>query len=239
MNKSVKLLRYIKRNILRLGIHRILPNKLLKKAGYTADLSAWITQRKEEIKFTSFPYSGFNSDLRTNLYEHIIEAEGLNSNIDYLEFGVAAGKSFLWWESKIDHPAARFNGFDTFTGLPEDWGHFKKGDMTSNNKKPEIDGDRHQFHQGLFQVTLPAFLKSFSSNRRKVIHLDADLFSSTLFVLTSLSPFIKKGDILIFDEFNVPNHEFQAFILWVESYYIEYTVLGEVNNFYQTAIRID
>ena len=111
--------------------------------------------------------------------------------------------------------------------------------MTSNNKKPEIDGDRHQFHQGLFQVTLPAFLKSFSSNRRKVIHLDADLFSSTLFVLTSLSPFIKKGDILIFDEFNVPNHEFQAFILWVESYYIEYTVLGEVNNFYQTAIRID
>ena len=71
-----------------------------------------------------------------------------------------------------------------------------------------------------------------------VIHIDADLFSSTLFVLNTLNPYLKKGDILFFDEFNVPVHEFKAFKLWVESYYINYTVLGEVNNYYQTAIRI-
>jgi hypothetical protein len=57
-------------------------------------------------------------------------------------------------------------------------------------------------------------------------------------VLTTLAPFIKKGDILFFDEFNVPMHEFKAFTEWVSSFYIDYEVLGAVNNFYQVAIKI-
>jgi hypothetical protein len=42
----------------------------------------------------------------------------------------------------------------------------------------------------------------------------------------------------MFDEFNVPNHEFFAFDIFVKSYYIKYEVLGGVNNYYQTAIKI-
>jgi O-methyltransferase len=42
----------------------------------------------------------------------------------------------------------------------------------------------------------------------------------------------------MFDEFNVPLDEFKAFKIWVDSYYIEYEVLGEVNNYYQTVIKI-
>jgi len=68
--------------------------------------------------------------------------------------------------------------------------------------------------------------------------MDADLYTSTLFVLTSISPFLGKGDILIFDEFNVPMHEFKAFTEWTQSYYIKYEVLAAVNNFYQVAFRI-
>ncbi len=236
MATPIKLIRWAKRTLLRIGIHKVLPARKLTKLGYTSYLSEWI--RDNRPAFTSFPFPGFDSSLRYKLYEHLITSEQLNKPIDYLEFGVAAGSSFKFWESKITHPEATFHGFDTFTGLPEDWGHFKKGDMTSNNEKPHIDGTRHHWYQGLFQATLPRFLENYKGDKRKVIHLDADLFSSTLFVLTSLSPYLKKGDIIMFDEFNVPLDEFKAFKVWVDSYYIQYEVLGEVNNYYQTAIKI-
>jgi hypothetical protein len=101
-----------------------------------------------------------------------------------------------------------------------------------------MQDERCHFYQGLFQQTFPAFLKSYSSDNRKVIHMDADLYTSTLFVLTTLSPYLRKGDIILFDEFNVPMHEFKAFSEWVKSYYINYQVIAAVNNFYQIAIKI-
>jgi hypothetical protein len=69
--------------------------------------------------------------------------------------------------------------------------------------------------------------------------MDADLYSATLFVLTSITPFLRPGDIIFFDEFNVPMHEFKAFKDWSNSYYINYKVLGAINNFYQLAIMIE
>ena len=57
--------------------------------------------------------------------------------------------------------------------------------------------------------------------------------------MTLITPFIKSGDIILFDEFNVPLHEFKAFTEWSNSFYINYKVLGGVNNFYQTAIMIE
>ena len=68
--------------------------------------------------------------------------------------------------------------------------------------------------------------------------MDADIYSATLYVLTLITPFLKSGDIIFFDEFNVPLHEFKAFKEWSSSFYIDYKVLGGVNNFYQTAIMI-
>ena len=43
----------------------------------------------------------------------------------------------------------------------------------------------------------------------------------------------------MFDEFNVPLHEYKAFKEWVESFYINYKVIGEVNNYYQMALIIE
>ena len=172
------------------------------------------------------------------LYLNLIETEKLNEAIDYIEFGVSKGDSFRWWVHNITDPGARFYGFDTFTGLPEDWGTFKKGDMANNNKPPEVNDERCKFYQGLFQQTLPGFMNTYSPNNRRVIHMDADLYTSTLYTLTSITPILQKGDIVIFDEFNVPMHEFKAFIEWTEAYYIRYEVLGAVNNFYQVAFKI-
>jgi len=177
---------------------------------------------------------------RYRLYQHVVEtAKLLKEPIDYLEFGVFRGESVKWWVRNCTHADSRFYGFDTFEGLPEDWGMYKKGEMTAHI--PVIDDSRVQFVQGLFQSSLPGFLETTNlrNGKRKVIHLDADLFSSTLYALTSLAPYLKKGDILLFDEFNVPNHEFFAFKVFSESYYVKTKLLGAVNNYFQVALMIE
>jgi len=220
-----------------LRMDRFIPAHIFNFFAHIAELSKWISIHKKNNKNDFYSFS-FDYSRRESLYEQIIKEHNLDSNIDYIEFGVSKGYSFRWWINKITNKNARFYGFDTFTGLPEDWGLFKQGDMGNGNAPPEIDDDRHEFFQGLFQQTLLPFLSNYENKNRKIIHMDADIYSATLYVLTLLTPYIKPGDIIIFDEFNVPLHEFKAFSEWTKSFYIDYEVLGGVNNFYQVALMI-
>ena len=217
---------------------RFIPIHIFIFFAHLASLSKWISKNKRECE-NDFFTSKFNYKKRELLYEQVITEYNLDSNIDYLEFGVSEGNSFRWWINRIKNPDARFYGFDTFTGLPESWGPFKKGDMGNGSNPPEINDNRHKFYQGLFQQTLIPFLNEYKADRRKVIHMDADIYSSTLYVLTLITPYIKSGDIIFFDEFNVPLHEYKAFNEWSKSFYIDYKVLGGVNNFHQTAMMIN
>ncbi len=220
-----------------LRLDRLVPVHLFNFFAHIANLSKWISKHKKNCK-NDFYTRKFDYAKRESLFEQVIKEYSLDAEIDYLEFGVSKGKSFRWWVNRIKHPDARFYGFDTFSGLPEAWGPFKKGDMDNGDNPPEIDDKRHEFYQGLFQQTLLPFLSNYNPGKRKVIHMDADIYSATLYVLTLITPYLKSGDILFFDEFNVPLHEFKAFTEWSKSFYIDYEVLGGVNNFYQTAIRI-
>jgi O-methyltransferase len=219
-----------------LRLHYLVPSKIYIFLGHLAQLSRFV-QKHKNIPFTDFYTSKFNYPKREKLFRHVIETEKLEA-IDYLEFGVSTGQSFRWWSTEIKDPASRFYGFDTFTGLPESWGPFKSGDFSNGNEPPRINDERCKFYQGLFQQTLIPFLAGYETGRRKVIHMDADLYSATLYVLTLMTPYLKKGDIIFFDEFNVPMHEYKAFTEWTNSFYIQYEVLGSVNNFYHTAVKI-
>jgi hypothetical protein len=203
---------------------------------YLSKLSRWISQAKKP-KYNDFYSRKHNYDKRYELYKYIIESEQLDE-ICYLEFGVSQGYSFQWWVEQIKNKNSRFVGFDTFSGLPEKWGIFNKGVMSVDGTPPKIDDDRCEFVKGLFQDTLPDFLRGYDSNLRKVIHLDADIYSATLFVLTAIAPFLKKDDILIFDEFTVPLHEFKAYLDFINSYYINTEIIGAANNYYQIAFKI-
>ncbi len=114
----------------------------------------------------------------------------------------------------------------------------KKHHYDTLETTPDIKDDRVKFISGLFQDSLPGFLATYSSSQRKLIHMDADLYSSTLFVLTSLITFLKKDDNLIFDEFGVPTHEFRAFSDIISSYNLKFEVIGAVNNYLQVAFKV-
>ena len=219
-----------------LRLHYLVPSRYMIFLGHLAQLSRFVHKHKK-IEYCDFYSSKFVYEKREQMFEFIIEKEKIEE-VDYLEFGVSKGFSFRWWANELKHPNCRFEGFDTFSGLPEDWGPFKAGDMSTGNEPPEIDDDRCTFHQGLFQQTLIPFLADYKSDKRKVIHMDADLYTATLYVLTLITPYLKEGDIILFDEFNVPMHEYKAFTEWANSFYIKYEVIGTVNNFYQLAVKI-
>ena len=205
-------------------------------------LSSWVNRQSGKIPFSDFykPFRSYGN--RVALHEYVVKNQGLDQKpIHYFEFGVAGGTSFAWWVKANQHPQSRFYGFDTFEGLPEDWHFFKKGSFSFDT--PFIDDARGTFIKGLFQDTLYKFLRKFASDTdddavTRVLHMDADLYSSTLFALTSMAPYLRPGDIVLFDEFNIPNHEFAAWNDFIRSYYFKYEVIGAVNNFYQVAIKV-
>jgi hypothetical protein len=226
---------FLKWNLHRLFSPLVQPFLLL---AYLTKLSKW--RKNNSSHACNDFYSEFDYEKRYKIYEHLVATEVKEGPVLYMEFGVAQGLSIKWWLANHRHAQSEFYGFDTFEGLPENWGTFKQGDMTSGGKFPEVDDARCTFVKGLFQDTLPEKIRTIKniSERRKVIHLDADLYSSTLYVLTSLAPCLKAGDILIFDEFNVPLHEFKALMDFESAYYIKYDVIASMNNYFHMALKL-
>ena len=68
--------------------------------------------------------------------------------------------------------------------------------------------------------------------------MDADIYSATLYTLTSLAPYLKKGDIIFFDEFAVPTHEFKAFTDFTQSFYIDFKLIAAANNYYFSVFKV-
>jgi len=210
---------------------------MLLNLAYLSKISKWVSKHGK-IEFNDF-YSGkWDYEKRYKLYEYILPKEELTGPVTYLEFGVAGGLSYKWWLEHNKNPASKFYGFDTFEGLPEDWGGFKAGDMSTDSKFPQVNDTRANFVKGLFQQTLPEFLKNNPPQGRLMLHLDADLYSSTLYVLTSMAPHLKPGDILIFDEFTVPQHEFLAYSNFLQSYYLKFELIAAANNYFFVAFKL-
>lgn len=108
-----------------------------------------------------------------------------------LEFGVQTGHSL----GLISHRLSAV-GFDSFEGLPEDWGPFKKG--TFAHEQPDVSNAK--LVVGWFSDTLPTF--DFTTvDPLRLVHIDCDLYTSTKTVLDHLGPHLTPGVVIIFDEF--------------------------------------
>jgi hypothetical protein len=126
-------------------------------------------------------------DLPT-FYAFAADKIGHTQPIDYFEFGVAHGQSMREMTRVFTGPGARFYGFDSFVGLPERWLMHEVGAFSNRGLFPEIDDNRVQFVRGWFQNSVPTFFSNFKKEpgRPTLVHFDADLYSSTLFLLASL-----------------------------------------------------
>jgi hypothetical protein len=236
---KLSLIRLTKRLFIQLQLHKIFGAfiSFFSNITYLTHFSRWAYQNKK-IAYNDFP-TKWSYDKRYPLYNWVIKNESLfDVPVNYLEFGVASGKSFQWFLEQNKHPQSRFYGFDTFGGLPEDWGPFKKGSFSNQNKPPVITDERGKFYTGLFQQTLPVFIKELDNSRRNILMMDADLYSATLYALTTLAPYLKKDDIIFFDEFVVPTHEFKAYLDFTQSYYINLELIAAANNYYFVAFKV-
>lgn len=156
-----------------------------------------------------------------------------SEKITFLEFGVFRGDTYRIWVAGNTNPASGFVGFDTFTGLPEDWGNIKEGSFSAGGNVPDIKDPRSSFCVGLIQDTLPGFVKSLSAEERKVIHIDVDLYNATLITLVLLQPYLRKGDVIIFDDFFTTTkaaHEFKGFYDFLDLYKMPYKPMFKCRN---------
>ncbi|MGE4504779.1 MAG: TylF/MycF/NovP-related O-methyltransferase [Desulfovibrionaceae bacterium] len=188
-----------------------------------------------------YPVFDFDYTQREHFYRFVNAQLLRKQPVDYLEFGVARGESFRAWMRLNADPTSRFFGFDSFEGLPEDWlPKIKKGAYSARGHAPDIDDQRGVFLKGLFQETLPEFAAGFEPKNRLVLHMDADLYSSTLYALTMLDRFIRPGTIILFDEFLSAGggHEFAALHDWARSYYREWKIVAARRDHQKLAVEI-
>jgi hypothetical protein len=178
------------------------------------------------------------------MYEYIQRTVIGPEPIDFLEFGVFMGTSLGRWTEINKNERSRFFGFDTFEGLPEPWkqvtGTVPAGHFSTKGETPPVTDGRVQFIKGLFQSTLESFVRRSPPINRLVIHVDADTYSAALFVLSVLHPYMKRGTLVIFDEFGSVNCEFRAFCDYSASFYKSFRPIGHAGHFYdQVTMQVD
>lgn len=206
----------------------------LARYNETLDKVNWIARWRETMSGHDAPRFAD----RYELYQHVNGSLG-DGPITYLEFGVASGKSLRAWVEQQRHPDSRFVGFDTFTGLPENWNQaFGKGAFSMDGAPPPIDDPRIRFVAGMFQQTLRPFLRDLTVRGRLVVHMDADLYSSTLYVLTQLDAIMPAGTVLLFDEFQSFLHEFRAWHDYLAAYGRTWKLLGLARGGVHAAVEL-
>jgi len=162
-----------------------------------------------------------------------------NSPVDYLEFGVFRGDSLRSWCKLNASPESRLFGFDSFEGLPEDWTTERpRSSFTTSGKTPDIGDPRVHFVVGWFQHSLPGFLNSYEPKNRLLVHIDSDLYSSSLYCLTSLDHRMPAGTFVIFDEFYDVLHEYRALTDYTGAYMRKYRIVAATQGFNKATVEL-
>lgn len=152
-------------------------------------------------------------------------------NTLWLEFGTYSGKT-INYISKFTED--KVYGFDSFEGLPEYWREgFGKKQFNRNGQPPKVNSNV-ELIKGWFNETLEDFLSNHAGDVT-FLHLDADLYSSTKYVLDVLTQHqrIVNGCIIVFDElinfkgFDKETSELRALSEWLsENPDINYEWIG-------------
>ncbi|MFD5828208.1 class I SAM-dependent methyltransferase [Lentzea sp. NPDC060358] len=154
-----------------------------------------------------------------------------------LEFGVYTGTTL-----KIIANAAggrEVYGFDSFTGLPEDWRTGFEAGAFGVEQLPDVPGA--ELIAGWFDDTLPGFAAEHTGPVA-FLHVDCDLYSSTKTVLEHVGSRLRTGSVVLFDEyFNYQgwrDHEHKAWTEFVTETGIEFDYAGYSSDHEQVIVKI-
>lgn len=153
-----------------------------------------------------------------------------------IEFGTNNGGWLKYFVDRLPS-TIRLSGFDCFEGLPEAWDGLPAGSIKGFGAPVALWDDQPEIRQkiiddaargvafpkppqpnvkiesGLFSEALPRFLKDERLDDLRLVHFDADLYTSTRPVLDTICGRLKHRYLILFDEFYSVNHEFKA---WYE-----------------------
>jgi hypothetical protein len=140
-----------------------------------------------------------------------------------LEFGVSSGLSLRVIAYYLGGIVPVF-GFDSFEGLPEDWENTpcKKGHFSQDGNVPDIEDTI--IYKGWFDATVPQYMTDHPDATIALLHLDADLYSSTKTILEGINSQIVPGTIVVCDEWfynfseDYNDHEQRAVLEWITAY---------------------
>ncbi|SMD21442.1 class I SAM-dependent methyltransferase [Lentzea albidocapillata] len=160
------------------------------------------------------------------------EVEGM-----VLEFGVYTGTTLkIMANASADR---EIYGFDSFTGLPEDWRTGFSAGAFGVEQLPEVPGA--ELIAGWFDETLPGFVAEHAGPVA-FLHVDCDLYSSTKTVLEHIGPRLRAGSVVLFDEyFNYQgwrDHEHKAWMEYTAETGIEFSYEGYTTDHEQVIVRI-
>jgi hypothetical protein len=155
----------------------------------------------------------------------------------FCEFGVYSGRTINYIAGQIQN---KIYGFDSFEGLPDRWRDgFPKGTFKTD-KLPKVIKNVFLV-KGWFNETLPKFLNAHEG-QIIFMHIDCDLYSSTKTVFNLCKERIKKGTVIVFDEyfnyFGWQDGEYKAFNEFINENNLQYKYIGYNRHGQQLAVKI-
>ncbi len=144
-----------------------------------------------------------------------------------LEFGVASGTSI---NVIADATERSVFGFDSFEGLPWAWGGALEltGAFSKKGAEPKVRSNV-ELVKGLFSDTIAPFAADHLG-QIALLHVDCDLYRSTVDILDGLGDRLVAGSVILFDEYlNYPgwrHHEYKAWQEFVKARSVTYEYLA-------------
>lgn len=157
----------------------------------------------------------------TNKYQHITEAfnylriAGADKRLPqtYFEFGCHSARTFsaaINAANFLNMNHCDFHAFDSFEGLPittKEDGYFEAGTFNTSQadflkiikRRTGKKLTSNNVHKGFYSESLSAELQK-SLPKAGIIHVDVDLYSSTIELFEFMKPLLCDGSVVLFDD---------------------------------------
>ena len=232
-------------------------SELLKGLGYNTDVMNIQRMAKDMATQRTVEYMRNNNleDIKDCVTDYDLYDWVTNTQLDpglihglILEFGTATGRTlnqFAYWL-----PDRAIYGFDSWQGLPEKFNDLPAGHFAQ--ELPKV-ADNCVLVQGWFgarptqdesdvaEFTARDFAKQHKESIA-LLHLDADLYSSTKTVLKAFADQIVPGTVILFNEYwnhaTWEKHEYKAWQEFVKKHKVKYEYIGYASDHQEVAIRV-